>query len=105
MNRQKRRQIARTMNTPQKLEQVVGKAVKMREQEMKKIYQQKLADYTDVMVYMTAYVLDLEEIPKEQIVEIINRVLFNIDSFRTGELLPDDFPIIKKEMQELGVKF
>lgn len=105
MNREQRRKMAKKINTPEKLEQVVDRVVIEREKEMQKIYKQKLADYTDVMIYMTAYVLDLEEIPREQIVEIINRVLFNIDSYRTGELLPEDFPVIKKEMQELGVKF
>ena len=105
MNREQRRKMAKRINTPQKLEQVVDRVVTVREKEQEKIYQQKLADYTDVMVYMTAYVLDLEGIEKDRIARIVNRVLFNIDSFRTGELLPDDFKTIKKEMQELGVKY
>ena len=105
MNRQERRNMAKKINTPQKLEQVVERVVREREKELQDIYKQKLLDYTEVMVYMTAYVLDLEDIGKDRIPSIVNRILFNIDSFRTGELLPEDFPIIKKEMQEMGVKF
>lgn len=105
MNREQRRKMAKKINTPEKLEKVVDRVVVEREKEIQKVYKQKLVDYTDVMVYMTAYVLELEGVEKERIPGIINRVLFNIDSFRTGELLPEDFPTIKKEMQELGVKF
>ena len=105
MNRQKRRELARTMNTPQKLEQVVNKVVREREKELQEIHNQKLLGYTEVMVFMTAYVLDLEEIDKERIPGIMNRILMNIDSFRTGQLKSDDFQAIKKDMEELGVKF
>lgn len=104
-NRQERRKLAKTMNTPQKLEQVVSRVVREREKELQEIHKQKLLDYTEVMVFMTAYVLDLEDIDRERIPGIMNRVLMNIDSFRTGQLEPDDFQIIKKEMEELGVKF
>lgn len=102
-NREQRRKIAKTMNTPQKMERLVDEMVKLRTQDLEKDYQQKLVGYIEVFVVMMCYVLDLEEIPKEQIAQIASRVLFNIDSFRTGELQPSDYDIIKKEVEDMGV--
>ena len=63
-----------------------------------------MSDYIEVFVVMMCYVLDAEEIDKERIPGIASRVLFNIDSFRTGELIPSDYDAIKKEVEEWGVK-
>lgn len=104
MNRAKRRELAKKINTPEKLERVVDQVVKERTVEIKKEYHQKLVDYIEVFVVMACYVLDLEGIPKEQIPQIASRVLFNIDSFRTGELAPSDYDLIKKEVEDMGVK-
>lgn len=103
-NRAKRREIAKQINTPQKLEKLVDEMVKERTKDIQNEYNQKLVDYIEVFVVMVCYVLDLEEIPKEQIPQIASRVLFNIDSFRTGELAPSDYDIIKKEVEDMGVK-
>jgi hypothetical protein len=104
MNRAKRRELAKKINTPEKLERVVDKVVKERTEDIRKEYYQKLAGYVEVFVVMMCYVLDLEEIPKERIPQIASRVLFNIDSFRTGELVPSDYDAIKKEIEDMGVK-
>lgn len=102
-NREQRRKIAKTINTPQKLEQIVDRLVKERTEDLRKEYNQKLVDYIEVFVVMTCYVLDMEEVPKEEIAEIASRVLFNIDSFRTGHLEPGDYDIIKKQVEDMGV--
>ena len=105
MNRARRREIAKQINTPQKLERIVDELVKERTADIIKEYQQRVLDYTEVMVVMTAYVLNLEGYGKKRLPKIMNRVLMNIDSFRTGHLEPSDYDIIKKEMEDLGVKF
>ena len=104
MNRQKRRELAKKINTPQKLEGVIDRIVKERTADIKKVYNKKLVDYIEVFVVMMCYVLESEEIEKERIPQIASRVLFNIDSFRTGELEPSDYDIIKKQVEEWGVK-
>ena len=104
MNRAKRRELAKKINTPQKLERIVDEMTKERTEEIKKEYHKKLVDYIEVFVVMMSYVLDLEDIPKDRIPQIASRVLFNIDSFRTGELAPGDYDVIKKEVQEMGVE-
>ncbi len=104
MNRAKRRKLAKQINTPQKLEQVVEATTRERTADIVKEYRQKLLDYTEVMVVITAYVLNLEGFGKKRLPKIINRILMNIDSFRTGELTPEDYTIIRKEMENLGIK-
>lgn len=103
-NRQQRRKIAKTMNTPQKLERLVDEMVKERTKDMKKDFDKKMIDYLEVMVVMTAYVLNLEDVESDRISKIIARIMMNIDSFRTGELAPGDYDLIKKEVEDLGVK-
>ena len=102
-NRKERRRIAKTMNTPQKMERLVDELVKERTADLKKDYNEKLVGYVEVFVVMACYVLELEDIPKERIPQIASRILFNIDSFRTGELAPSDYDIIKKEVESWGV--
>ena len=105
MNRAKRRELAKQINTPQKLERIVDELVKERTADIIKEYQQRVLDYTEVMIVMTAYVLNLEGFGKKRLPKIMNRILMNIDSFRTGELTPEDYQIIRKEMEDMGVKF
>lgn len=103
MNRQKRREIAKQINTPQKLERLVDELVKEKTKDLKKDYNDKLVGYIEIFVVMMCYVLDLEDIEKDKIPQIASRVLFNIDSFRTGHLEPGDYDIIKKEVEDMGV--
>lgn len=103
-NREQRRKIAKTMNTPQKMERLVDEMVKERTKDLKKDFDKKMIDYLEVMVVMTAYVLNLEDIEADRISGIVARIMMNIDSFRTGELAPGDYDLIKKEVEDLGVK-
>ncbi len=104
MNRERRRAIAKTMNTPQKMEMLVDKLVYERTIDLKKEYDEKLVGYIEVFIVMLCYILEAEDIEIQRIPEIASRVLFNIDSFRTGELTTEDYKTIKKQVQEWGVK-
>lgn len=104
MNREYRRKQAKKINTPQKLENVVGECLRIREKEMKDVYEKKIEDFVDVMIVMTAYTLNLEGYGKKRLPKIMERVLNNIDAFRTGHLMPEDFDVIKDEIKKLGVK-
>lgn len=103
-NRKERRRIAKTMNTPQKMEALVDRLVYERTKDLKKQCDEKLVGYIEVFVVMTCYILEAEDIEIERIPQIASRILFNIDSFRTGELSTDDYEVIKKQVQEWGVK-
>ena len=104
-NREQRRKMAKTMNTPQKLERLVDELVKERTKEIKEDCNNRILNYIEVMIVMTAYTLKLEGYGKKRLPRIIERTLMNIDSFRTGELEPGDYDIIKKEIEDMGVKF
>ena len=103
MNRKKRREIAKKINTPQKLERIVDEVTRERTEDIRKEYNKKLSDYIEIFVVMMCYVLDLEDIEKDKIPQIASRVLFNIDSFRTGELQASDYDLIKKQIEDMGV--
>lgn len=103
-NREQRRKLAKKINTPEKLERIVEQMTKERTADIKRLYNKKLVDYIEVFVVMMCYVLDAEEIEKDRIPQIASRVLFNIDSFRTGELQPSDYEVIKKEVEKMGVQ-
>ena len=105
MNRAYRRQQAKKINTPQKLEYVVQNAISIREKELKQEYDKKIKDYIEIMIVMTAYTLHLEGYGHKRLPKVMHRILANIDSFRTGHLFPEDYDYIKKEVEEAGYKF
>lgn len=105
MNRAYRRRQAKKINTPQKLERVVGEALHIREKELKQEYDEKIKDYIEIMIVMVAYTLHLEGYGHKRLPKIMHRILANIDSYRTGHLMPEDFDFIKEEVEEAGYKF
>ena len=105
MNRAEKRKLAKRINTPQKLEAIIDRVLSQKENDIKNEYDKKLVGYIEVFVVMMCYVLELEDITKDRIPQIASRVLFNIDSFRTGELEKKDYDLIKKEVESWGIKF
>lgn len=58
----------------------------------------------EMILLMTAYTLDYKlEIDNEKLKDIINIILLNIDSYRTGQLTYDDYQYIKQEMAKKGI--
>jgi hypothetical protein len=53
---------------------------------------------------MTAYTLNSRlEYGAKRLSRVMHWIFNNIDSFRTGQLMREDFPEIKRQMCELGV--
>ena len=105
MNRKQRRDYAKNINTPKKLEKIVFGIVKDREEKIIEDYNNRKTDYLYAIFYIVAYVLGNEGFGKTRLPKIMNRILMNIDCFRTGELAPEDFDEIKKEVESKGVKY
>lgn len=104
MNRQERRRNARKINTPQKLEELVGLALKKQRQDLTAQFKKEKGDLVNVMIVMTAYVLNYKlGLGKKRLPEIIDSILFNIDAFVTNHLTPEDFVEIREEVKKLGV--
>lgn len=103
MNRAQKRKLAKRVNTPQKLEEVTDRLVKIRTEYLKNEYNKRIVDYTEVMIVMTAYTLNLEGYGKKRLPKIMKRIMMNIDSFRTGELQTEDYDVIKAEVEKLGI--
>lgn len=68
-------------------------------------FKKGMKNCSEVMFYMMAYVAELHfDLSQEDLVKFMKRVYTNIDSYRTGQLTPEDFDIIKQEMEEKGIK-
>ena len=60
----------------------------------------------EVILYMMAYTMNYKlGFGKKRLTEIIYHVMDNIDAFKTGHLTPNDFNEIKRQINELGIKF
>ena len=58
----------------------------------------------ELILLMTAYTIDYKlELPEEKLQDLMNVILSNIDSYRTGQLNHEDFQFIKNEMAKKGI--
>ena len=58
----------------------------------------------EIMITMTLYTIDYAlELSEEKLQEIAERIMDNIDSYRTGQLTPSDYDTIKQELKEKGI--
>ena len=63
-------------------------------------------DYINIILTMVAYTINYKlGIGKKRLPEIMQAILNNIDSYNTGYLLPENFDIIKAEVEKLGFKY
>lgn len=100
-NRAERRKIAKQM-TPQHIESVVVDAIKRERAEQKR----RELEILEVWIVMTAYTLNYKlGLGKKRLPEIIDKIVENIDCFRTGQLKKNDYKEIKKIVKGLGVSF
>lgn len=60
----------------------------------------------EITFYLTAYTLSYKTgFSKKRLRELMNSIYLNIDSFRTGQLVPQDYDTIVEEMNEkYGIK-
>lgn len=60
----------------------------------------------EILYIMTAYTLEYKyKLSQEDLVKTMMWIYNNVDSYRTGHLTLDDFYVIKKEMEEKGVRY
>ena len=58
----------------------------------------------DMILTMMAYTLNYKlGFGKKRLTEIISAIMMNIDSYRTGQLTPNDYDTIKQELKEKGI--
>lgn len=66
-------------------------------------YMAGMAHEIEVTFNMLAYTLSYKtDYPKEKIQELLRTAYLHIDSFRTHQLLPEDYDTICKELEEQG---
>lgn len=58
----------------------------------------------EIILTMMAYTLNYKcGFGKKRLTEIIEAIMMNIDSYRTGQLTPSDYDTIKQELKEKGI--
>ena len=69
-------------------------------------YSAGMRSVVDITFYMTAYTLSYKtEYSKEELRELMRAIYTNIDSYRTGQLSPEDYTTIEEQMRnEYGIK-
>lgn len=87
----------------------VGQIVKLAEDRAQDFHFERgfkfgMKEANEIFFYMSAYVAQMEfDLEPERLIKFMKRVYDNIDSYRTGQLEPSDFDIIKGEMIDLGL--
>ena len=59
----------------------------------------------EIILTMTAYTMNYKlGFGQKRLTEIISAIMLNIDSYRTGQLTPEDYDTIKADLAKKGIK-
>ena len=96
MNRQRKRELERKYGTGFAMQ-------KYRDEVMQQGLQQGAKNTVSMVLYMTAYTLNYKlGFGKKRLIRIMTDIYNNIDSYRTGQLDPNDYKEIVNMMNQLG---
>lgn len=96
MNRQRKRELERKYGTGFAMQ-------KYRDEVMQQGLQQGAKNTVSMVLYMTAYTLNYKlGFGKKRLIRIMTDIYNNIDSYRTGQLSPNDYKEIVNMMNQLG---
>lgn len=96
MNRQRKRELERKYGTGFAMQ-------KYRDEVYQQGLQQGAKDTVSMVLYMTAYTLNYKlGFGKKRLIRIMTDIYNNIDSYRTGQLDPNDYKEIVNMMNQLG---
>ena len=96
MNRQRKRELERKYGTGFAMQ-------KYRDEVMQQGIDKGIHDTISMVLYMTAYTLNYKlGFGKKRLIRIMTDIYNNIDSYRTGQLSPNDYKEIVNMMNQLG---
>jgi len=96
MNRQRKRQLERKYGTGFAMQ-------KYRDEVMQQGIDKGIHNTISMVLYMTAYTLNYKlGFGKKRLIRIMTDIYNNIDSYRTGQLDPNDYKEIVNMMNQLG---
>lgn len=106
MNRKQRREVARNINTYEKLRDFENEFIRIEREKLKKELAFTKKMYLEILMTMTAWTLSCKlGLGKKRLPEIMDAIINNIDCFNTGNLSNEDFQEIKKEVAKLGFRW
>lgn len=96
MNRQRKRELERKYGPDFAMQ-------KYREEVMQQGIEKGIQNTISMVMYMTAYTLNYKlGFGKKRLIRIMTDIYNNIDSYRTGQLDPNDYKEIINMMNQLG---
>lgn len=96
MNRQRKRELERKYGTGFAMQ-------KYRDEVMQQGIDKGIHNTISMVLYMTAYTLNYKlGFGKKRLIRIMTDIYNNIDSYRTGQLDPNDYKEIVNMMNQLG---
>lgn len=96
MNRQRKRELERKYGTGFAMQ-------KYRDEVMQQGIDKGIHDTISMVLYMTSYTLNYKlGFGKKRLIRIMTDIYNNIDSYRTGQLDPNDYKEIVNMMNQLG---
>lgn len=96
MNRQRKRELERKYGTGFAMQ-------KYRDEVMQQGIDKGIHDTISMVLYMTGYTLNYKlGFGKKRLIRIMTDIYNNIDSYRTGQLDPNDYKEIVNMMNQLG---
>lgn len=108
LNRKQRREYAKRINTPQKLEQFSSQmSTRLRKEyeiAFQKKYQEDLGNSIDLFLLAIVYTLHYNEnteFDNDKIDDFMQDLFVTVDYFRTGEYDPEDY---RKQLEKDGIK-
>ena len=108
MNRQQKRQYAKSINTPQKLEMFSKNIDRKIRQEYDEIYEQKYKRQIEetienfiIAIMYTLHFSEMTKLGRKRISEFMDDLLVTVDMFQTREYNPEDY---RKALEKDGIK-
>lgn len=102
MNRADRRKYAKTINSPQKLDEFGTKLERYLKAEYEKIYDRKVTRFIETYTVLTAYVLNYKlGLGRKRLPKIINEIMRHVDMVDEGYITIDD---CRDELKRVGIE-
>lgn len=105
MNRAAKRNMLKNC-TPKIINQAFNQKLSEQRQELLGKFKEEKREMVTIMLVMTAYTINYKlGFGKKRLPRIMNEILDNIDCFRTGNLIPEDFDTIREDLKKYDIHF
>lgn len=100
MNREERRKVLKSINTPQKFSEALNYGLDRQRRDMQEHFDNQKRQMVEIVMTMTAYTLQYKlGFGKKRLPEIMGAIFNNLDAFTTGHLSKEDYEFIREDLK------